>query len=226
MKECPYCKIKVGGNLEKCPLCQNTLTGEGERDYWPRVYPDTRRRKAFKIVSFCVISVCIISVALDYLFIKADHLNFSPLVLIWLLLSGWLLETVLKKHYNILQTMFVGMIAISIMCQLTELFIHFAWDVPYQGITQGYIIPIACSGSLIANFVLSLVDRKFTEHSMIYTFLNILVGVVPWICLLFIQGTPPMTWSICMVINVLAFVGLFVFKGRTVIAEFKKRFHM
>ena len=226
MKKCPYCKVNIGGNLEKCPLCQNTLTCEGERDYWPRIYPDTRRRKAFKIVSFCVISICIISLAMDYLFLKTEHLSFSPVVLAWMLVTGWLLEVVLKKHYNILQTMFVSMLTISFLCEFTELFIHFAWDVPYREITLGYIIPIACSACLIADFVLSFVDRKFTEHSMIYTFLFILVGVVPWLALLFIQGEPPLTWSVCMVINVLAFVGLIVFRGRTVIAEFKKRFHM
>ena len=226
MKMCPYCKVNIGGNHEKCPLCQNALVGEGERDYWPKVYPDTRRRKAFKIVFFCVMAVCIVTVAMDYLFLKFEHPYFSPIVVAWLLITGWLLESALKKHYNILQTIFVSMLGMSLLCQLTEFYIHLSWMVPYIGVTPGYIIPIACSVSIVSSFILSLVDRKFTDHSLIYMFLIILVGVVPWIALFFIQGTPPLTWSVCMVINTLVFVALFVFRGRTVIAEFKKRFHM
>lgn len=228
MKTCPHCKINIGGNHEKCPLCQNLLTGEGERDYWPKVEIKTRKRhKAFKIVVFCVIATIIINLAVDYLFLNIDHPSWSPIVVGWLLVSGWLLEFVLKKHYNILKTLFLGMITFSLLCQFTETFIHLAWDLPYLGITPGYIIPILCSANMIANFVLSLIDKHFTDHSMIYMLLNILVGVVPWIALLFYSnGKPPLTWSICLVINCLAFAGLAVFRGRTVVSEFKKRFHM
>ena len=109
----------------------------------------------------------------------------------------------------------------------SEAFITLAWDLPYLGITAGYIVPILCSGNLVANFILSFIDKHFTDYSLIYMFLNILVGVVPWIALLiFYHNKPPLTWSICLVINVLAFFGLIVFKGRTVLAEFKKRFHL
>ena len=34
MKNCPYCKIEVGGNLKKCPLCQSKLNCyEEERNH-------------------------------------------------------------------------------------------------------------------------------------------------------------------------------------------------
>jgi len=218
--------MNIGGNPEKCPLCQNALTGEGERDTWPKPVVNTRRVKAFKIVMFVCLSVCIVSLAMDYLFLRTEHLSFSPIVVSWILVSGLLLETVIKKHYNLLKTMFVGMLFICFLCQITEAFIHFAWSVPYLGITAGWIVPIICSANMVANFVLSLVDKHFTDHSLIYMFLNILVGVVPWVGLFFYQGVPPLTWSVCMVINVLAFVALFVFKGRITLEEFKKRFHV
>ncbi|MBO4310159.1 MAG: hypothetical protein J5856_03715 [Lachnospiraceae bacterium] len=231
MKFCPHCKINIGGNLEKCPLCQNLLTGTGEEDYCPKIEIKTRKRhKAFKIVTFCVLAVIIINLALDYLFIDAVHPSWSPLVLGWLLVSGWLLEFILRKHYNLLKTLFLSMIAVSILCQFTESYMYLAWsawNIPYLGITSGYIIPILCSANMVANFVLSMIDKHFTDHSMIYMFLNILVGVVPWLALLFFfNGKPPLTWSICLVINILAFVGLVIFRGRTVLSEFKKRFHM
>ena len=218
--------MNIGGNLEKCPLCQNVLTGEGERDYWPKPVIKTKRKKAFKIVVFVCLCACIISLAMDYIFLKTEHLSFSPLVVLWILMTGWLLENVIKKHYNLLKTVFVAMLTLCLLCQISEFFIHFAWDIPYLGITAGWIIPILCSVNIVSNFVLSFVDKHFTDHSLIYMFANILVGVVPWIGLFFYQGMPPLTWSVCMVINVLAFVALFVFRGRTTIEEFKKRFHV
>ena len=226
MKECQYCKMQIGGNLDRCPLCQNALEGEGERPYWAEFHPNTRRRKAFKIVMFVAISVSIIALSMDYLFLKTEHVSFGPLVLAWMIVPGWLLETIIKKHYNILRTMFVSMIVIFILCQISEFYLHFAMGLPYLGITAGYIIPILCSVNMVSNFVLSFVDKHFTDHSLIFMFMNILVGVVPWICLFFIIGQPPMTWSICLVVNALAFVALFIFRGRIVVSEFKKRFHI
>ena len=182
MKFCPHCKINIGGNLEKCPLCQNLLTGEGEADYCPKIEIKTKTRHlVFRFILFGVIAAIIINLALDYLFIEAEHPSWSPLVLAWLLVSGWITEFILRKHYNLLKAMFFSMIAISILCQFTESFMYLAWDkwnIPYLGITSGYIIPILCSANMVANFVLSMIDKHFTEHSLIFMFLNILVGIV------------------------------------------------
>ncbi|MBR5066998.1 MAG: hypothetical protein IKX08_05055 [Lachnospiraceae bacterium] len=228
MKMCPHCKINIGGNLEKCPLCQNLLTGEGERDYVPKIEIKTRlRRKAFKIVMFVFFALIILNLAADFLFINIDHPSWSPLVVAWLLVIGWIIEFIIRKHYNLLKAMFFTMIALVILSFFSEAYITLAWDLPYHGVTAGYVVPILCSGNLVANFILSFIDKHFTDYSLIYMFLNILVGVAPWIALLiFYRNKPPLTWSICMVINVLAFFGLIVFKGRTVLEEFKKRFHM
>lgn len=230
MKTCPHCKVNIGGNLNKCPLCQNLLNGEGERDHWPKIEIKTRKRhKAFKIVSFSVIAVCIINLALDFLFLDdVAHLSWSPIVVGWLLGLGWLTEFILKKHYNLLKTMFFSMFAIAILCQFTESFIYLAWDLPvFLWITPKYVIPGLISANMIANFVLSFIDKHFTDHSLIYMFLNILVGVVPWIVLLIVQsGHPLLPWSICLVVNILGLAGLVIFRGRIVLSEFKKRFHM
>jgi hypothetical protein len=122
--------------------------------------------------------------------------------------------------------MLVSMLTLGLLCMLTEVFVSYAWGLPYLSITPGYIVPILCSANIVANFVLSLVDKHFTDHSLIYMFLNILIGVLPWFALLFIKGMPPFAWSACMVINILVFIALFVFRGRIVLNEFKKRFHM
>lgn len=226
MKNCPHCKINIGGDLKYCPLCQNALNGEGERNYWPTLKQNKKRILALKITAFAIIATCVISVAIDYLFLTFEHLGWSPIVVAWVLISAWLTDHVIRKHFNLLKTMFVGMITISLLCLATELYIHFFWDVPYLAITFGYIIPILCSVNMVASFVLSFIDKEFTDHSLIYMLFNILFGIAPWIGILFYKGLPPMAWSVCLVINILAFAGLFILKGKTVINEFKKRFHL
>lgn len=226
MKVCPHCKVNIGGNHERCPLCQNLLTGEGEPSYWPSYTIGTKRKKIFKIVVFAVIAACIISLGVDYLFLSFEHLSWSPVVVAWLLVSGWLTESILKKHYNLLKTLLVSLITVSFLCTITEMYIHFAWGVPFIGITFGFIIPILCSANIVSNFVLSFIDKHFTDHSMIYMCTSILVGLIPCIAIFFYEGKPSLTWSICLVINTVALAGLIIFKGRSVISEFKKRFHM
>lgn len=226
MKNCPHCKINVGGNISRCPLCQNSLSGEGEKDYLPKLKLNTKRYKAFRIVVFSVLAVCLINLALDFVFFTFDHPSWSPIVLAWLLGSGWLLENIIKKHYNLLKILFVSVITVCLLLLFTESFISLAWDVPYLFITMKWCIPILLSGNIVANFVLSFVDKHFTEHSLIFMFQNIMGGIIPWFVILIVMGgLPPIAWSVCLVINCLAFMGLMVFNTHAAIEEFKRRFH-
>ena len=86
--------IHIGGDecrkarWEKCPLCQNLLTGDGEEDYCPKLEIKTKKRIfAFRIVMFTVFSAIIINVAMDFLFLNGVHPSWSPLVAGWLLAS-------------------------------------------------------------------------------------------------------------------------------------------
>ena len=37
---------------------------------------------------------------------------------------------------------------------------------------------------------------------------------------------PPMAWVICLIISMITFLGLVIFKGRSLLAEFEKRLHL
>lgn len=226
MKNCPYCKVNIGGNLTHCPLCQNSLLGEGERDYWPSGVGVRRNTIAFKIVLFSVLVGIIVSFAMDYVFIGRPHFHFSPIVFMWCEATGWLLESSIKAHRNILRIMFAAVIILSVLCLLTEYYITVFADLPYYGISSGYVIPILCCVNMAANFVLSFVDKHFTDHAMIFMIINIFIGIIPWVFLFFYKGMPPLTWSISLVLSTISFAALLVFRRRIVINEFKKRFHV
>ena len=59
------------------------------------------------------------------------------------------------------------------------------------------------------------------------SFRNMVVGVVPYIGLTLRHSVrPPMAWVICLIISMITFLGLVIFKGRILLAEFEKRLHL
>ena len=51
MKHCDKCKIDVRGEFERCPLCQNKLTGESTPYEFPKVQSFYEKyEKIFKLV--------------------------------------------------------------------------------------------------------------------------------------------------------------------------------
>ena len=64
MRTCPYCKIEVGGDLIKCPLCQSKLTGEGEAAYFPKQTVFRRRSFLYKLQLFIIWILVIVAVGI------------------------------------------------------------------------------------------------------------------------------------------------------------------
>ncbi|MBM6901173.1 hypothetical protein H6B10_15890, partial [Gemmiger formicilis] len=61
--------------------------------------------------------------------------------------------------------------------------------------------------------------------------LNIGIGVLPYLLLLFQVGTGrvdarSMPWVICLIISVITCLGLIIFQGRALRSELEKRLHM
>ena len=53
MKHCDKCKIDVRGEFERCPLCQNKLTGESTPYEFPNVH--SFYEKYEKIFKFAIL---------------------------------------------------------------------------------------------------------------------------------------------------------------------------
>ena len=97
----------------------------------------------------------------------------------------------------------------------------------FNSIAIDAIVPILCSVTLVLNFIFAFVNRRFTENGLVYLLLNIVVGVVPYIGLTLRHSVrPPLAWVICLVISMITFLGLVIFKGRSLLAEFEKRLHL
>jgi len=132
-----------------------------------------------------------------------------------------LLRALLRQGRNAPKLLFQILIGTSLIVTFADYYA--GWN----GIAIDAIVPILCSVTLVLNFIFAFVNRRFTENGLVYLLLNIVVGVVPYIGLTLRHSVrPPMAWVICLVISMITFLGLVIFKGRSLLAEFEKRLHL
>lgn len=227
MKECPYCRIKVGGNETYCPLCQKPLTGQGEDAYFPATAPKIHRvSMLFKVICFLVLSGVIISLGVDYLILEGDHLHFSVLVLLWSLAGLFFVRILLGRRYNGPLLAFQLLVVVMVLSVFTDVYLGFT------GISVDLVVPVLCSVTLLLNFLYAFINSRFTANALVYLLMNIVIGVLPYLLLLLRIdhfGWPDgsaTAWVVCLLISVITFLCLVIFKGRTLWTEIEKRLHM
>ena len=219
MKTCPYCRIEVGGDLKKCPLCQSKLSGEAEEPYFPRLTVQKIKSFLYKLQLFIIWIIIITGLGIDLLF--GIRLPWFPDVHWSLILSMWLIAyefgimRLFRKGVGSSRTMTMMVFIILALLTVTSYFFGF------MQLTLDWIAPAVITGTMIANFVLAMIDKK--GNAMVYLLTNLLVGVLPYIVLHFINRAMPATWIICMMISVILFVGAIIFKGRAVAGEIRRR---
>lgn len=220
MKTCPNCKIRVGGSPEYCPLCQSQLLGEGEPARYPHVEPELRRYSlAYKIIAFVLLTITIICMAVDFLVLDSA-MHWSLPVLIGVAGTLILLRTLMKRRRNAPKLLFQTLILVSavlLLCDVVTGWHRFSIDL---------IIPVMCTVALVLNFIFAFVNRRFTENSLVYLLLNIVIGVLPYVVLLISPSHTPGLWLICLIVSIITFLGLAIFKARDLWAELQKRLHL
>lgn len=220
MKNCPYCKIEVGGDLKKCPFCQSTLQGEGERDYFPKETTLQVQSFFYKLQQFIVFTIIILSLGLDFLCHMTMGLSFhwSLIVTMWLVVFEFGIMRLFKKGTASSRILTLMVIIVLVMVMITAYYLGFF------EFTVNWIVPIALMATLVANFVLTMMDRN--GNAMVYFLSNVLFGAVPYVVFYIRQRECPITWIISLLVSIILFVGAVIFKGRSVISEIEKRYNV
>lgn len=226
MKTCPHCHIQIGGDAAYCPLCQNPLPGEGEAAWWPKVAPRMRRNSFFfKIVAFVLLAGTVVAGTFDYLLIDTPHRHMTLLLLVWVLAVLLVLRVALRRRYNGPRQVFNLLLLVSALLVFTDYYNG------YTGYSLDFVVPILCSVTLVCNFIFAFWRSRFTENALVYLIMNIGVGLLPYILLLFRVGAGrvdahSIPWVICMMISMITFLGLVIFQSRALRSEIEKRLHM
>ena len=222
MQKCPYCKIEVGGDLAKCPLCQSRLTGEAEAPYFPRQTNMQIRSLFYKVQLFVVWVIVIVSLGLDFLvglkFPEFPALHWSLIVTMWLFVFEFGIMRQFKPGTGSARKVTYMVFAILILMMITSYFFGFF------RLTLDLIIPAVITGTVIANFVLAMVDKK--GNAMAYLLTALLLGLIPCIVLYFSEKDMPVAWIVCMITTVILFTAAVIFKGKAVLSEIRRRLNV
>lgn len=215
MKICSSCKINVGGDRKMCPICQSSLMGEASVSYWPEMKKLRLQSFFFKLQLFILLALATVSLALDFLLDLNSGKHWSLLILLWVVTMEMLIRHFLKK------SVVVAAIVTDSAIHITLLLIVTGWYLGFLNPIVMYVAPSAIMALLIANLVFSLIDRH--GNAIVYLLANILIGVVPYVVMYIIHKDIPITWTICLMVTAITFIGICVFRGKMVTTEIQKR---
>ena len=216
MKKCPNCNVSVGGMMDSCPLCQHALTGEGTPYNWPALGKFKTQAFLFKLQLFIVLAVVAVALLLDLRLNVNTGKHISLVIGAWCLSFEWLLYDFLRKRVVVSKIITVCTIYISVLLWVT------GWYLGFMEPIRFIVVPSLISAAIIANLVFALVDKS--GNSLVYFLSTIVLGVMPYIILALCHFDDIMLpWTICLMITVVAFLAIIVFRGRKVLSEVQKR---
>lgn len=218
MKKCLNCDIFVGGNKKTCPICQNALKGEDTAENWPVLVQYKKKAFLYKLQLFVVLALIVVALSLDFLFELNDGRHYSLIIALTLIILEMMIRGFTRKHVVITRLISVSALHVTIILLLIGWYYDQMKPIAY------FVIPIILGASLIANFVFALIDK--TENAMVYLLLNILVALVSYPIIELYKKIRPIPWIICLMISVISFIGIVVFKGPKVLGEIRKRMNI
>lgn len=215
MKQCMSCGIEVGGMAQTCPLCQNTLVGEDLPNNWPSLTKFKKQAFLYKLQMFIVLACSVVALSLDFLLDINTGKHWSLIVAATVFIFEVMLRGLLKKNIIIAKLISWILCGVAIVLLITGSYFGFLNVIIYT------VLPIMIGVSLVVNFVFSIIDK--TENALVYLLVNILVSVVPYVIFAIGPFERTLTWTICLMIGMVTFIGIAVFKGRKVLKEVQKR---
>jgi len=222
MRQCPYCNVGIAGDLAKCPLCQSKLTGTGEEPCYPKFETQKKRSLFYKIQLSCVWGLLIVGIGLDFMvglrLPGYPDLRWSLLLAMWLIVFEFGIMRQFKPG-----TGSAGKVTMLVLITIAMLCVT-AYFFGFMKITIDLVVPCALAATIIANFVLAMIDKN--GNTMSYLLSGVFLGVVPSVICYFVRNQMPLAWVICLLVCVVLFAGAVIFRGRAVAAEFQRRFHL
>ena len=222
MRNCPYCKVGIEGDLVKCPLCQSKLTGAGEAPCYPKFEAQKKQSLYYKMQLAIVWGLLITGIGLDFLLrIRLPglpDLHWSLLLAMWLIGFEFGIMRQFKPGTGSAGKMTMMVIITIAMWCVTSYFFGLL------KITVDIVVPVVLAATIIANFVLALIDKK--GNTMVYLISGFFMGIVPSVICFFVSDKMPIAWAVCLMVSVILFAGSIIFKGRALSNEFQRRFHL
>ena len=223
MKICEKCGVSVLGGFEKCPLCQNTLTGEDQNESEAEIFPFVpfaihKHNLLFRLLQLCSAALVIFSFTVNWMFPQS---GFWSLFVIAGVVCAWVgLAVAIRKRNNMLKNLSYQVTIVSILSVLWDIFTG------WHGWSVDFVIPIAFVTAMSVTAILSRILKMPTEKYIIYSFLLMIYGILPAVSVL--TGLARIVYPsvICVACSLFSFAALMIFEGRNMIEELGRRLHL
>ena len=218
MKKCLNCGINAGGQRQQCPICQNSLTGEATENYWPVQKKLKLQSFFYKLQLFIVLTLTVVSLSLDFLMNINTGRHWSIPVFLWAISLEMLLKHFIRKSVPPAAIVTDSVLHVCALLLLTSWYMGF-----FRPVAE-YVVPIFITALLIANLVFTLTDKK--GNAMVYLLVSIIIGIAAYAFLFVKKADIPLSYTICLMVSVITFIGICVFRGRAVRNEVEKRMNI
>lgn len=223
MKCCSQCKVKVIGEDDRCPLCQNKLIRvvggeETPESAFPYV-PDLTERYQFVLRIMIFLSIVVIVLSFTANFIWPGK-GWWSLFVVFAVICIWIsLAIAFKKRKNISKNILWQMLLISAISLLGDRFTG------GRGWSIDYVLPVLYMSVMLVLVVVNKVLKLDPFDYMIYTLLGGIFGIIPILFLIFgiLNNVYPSLF--CVAGSIIFLSAVLVFQGGDMIAELKRRFH-
>lgn len=220
MAYCKYCKVEISDPTNRCPFCQNVLTG---KDGNIERYPDIRmKEKTYKLILnlffFLTICACIIMVAINFLYYQGSYWSILPI--------GITIYTWFGLKYCIFHNINLGAKVMLELILTQALLIFIDWRTGYSGWSFNYAMPALILIADAAIVILMIANFMNWQSYVLYQLQLLGFSLLP--IFLYVKGmiTRPIPMMIAAVISIIMLTGTMIFGNKKAKDELLRRFHI
>lgn len=223
MLYCKKCKVSVIGDKHCCPLCHETVTGlaDAESDVFPILKkPKYTKHFLLRLVSFIAISTIVISYALNIMIPTTDEVMWSFFVAGGTVCAWISIAVVITSKRNIFKNINWQLFLITVFAVAWDYFTGWnRWSIDY-------VIPFSCVASIVCMYVISKVLKVDARGLGIYLIFDAVYGIIPIIFILTDSLNVLYPSMACVVCSIISASAILLFKGRYIIDELQRKFHV
>ncbi len=222
MKYCEHCQVNVRDERELCILCKNPLQTtdniEECEDLFPKIAPFYERHLAMRILIFISIVAVVLSFAINIIF--PSDVNW-PLFFLFGVLSIWIgVYIIIQKRYHIPKKIIWLVIILSLLALFWD------WRTGWHGWSLEYVIPITIVSAMIIMYITAKIMKLSINDYITYALIDSIFGIIPLLFILFgwVEVVYPSVISI--VASIIFLAAIFIFQGKAIRTEIRKRMHV
>lgn len=217
MKQCPSCRVGFTGDLDRCPLCGDELTGVASPSVFPKSEIAAPRKLAARMLLVMTLAVLALVISIGFAAKTAPLLVAAACVA---LIVNYIFVRNIIVHVSsmlrMIERYYLVLMALALIC------------VAATGDTNvaTFVIPVLSLIALLSNGVLVIMFRNaFVQGYAKYLLFDLALGIVPLVLLACgLVWWAPLAMA-SAVVAVLLLVVMLCFTGQQLVSELRKLFN-